>query len=190
MADRLTNAHPVTAGDRPGRVEIRSLSHARWLPGEQAPAALPGFVGSSFSPLAAAVAEQCLRRHHGERPLDPVLGERTGLLLASVRGDVGIARAIAASVDAGRRTSPLLFFQASPNAVLGYIAARWGITGPVVCVSPVGDAETDALASGAALIRDGDADAALVIVVEQAWHAGENDSAAATLVCRADRDYA
>ena len=35
----------------------------------------------------------------------------------------------------GDRVGPLLFFQSVPNAVAGHVAARWGLTGPVVCLS-------------------------------------------------------
>lgn len=151
-------------------------------PDGAAPPTLPGFVASSFSPLVAAVAEDCLRRRYVEAPLPAELGERTALILASVRGDVGIAREMAGLVDSGRRMSALLFFQCVANAVLGHVAARWGIAGPMVCVSPAGDPAADAMELAAAVIEGGDADAALVLVVEQGWAAGDTDRADATFV--------
>ena len=149
------------------------------------PRPLPGFIASSFSPLVADVADRCLRAVHGEPPLPGPVGERTAVVLASVRGDLTIAAEIARTVDSGRRMSPLLFFQSVSTAVLGHVAARWGLCGPVLCVSPVDDPEADALALAAALIEAGDADAALVLVAEPAWLAGEGDRASAMLVRRA-----
>jgi hypothetical protein len=148
------------------------------------PRPLPGFIASSFSPLVADVADRCLRGCHGAPPLAPSVGDRTALVLASVRGDLAIAAEIARTVDDGQRMSPLLFFQSVATAVLGHLAAAWGLAGPVVCVSPVGDPQADALALAAALIDDGDADAALVLVAEPAWAPGERDRASATLVVR------
>jgi 3-oxoacyl-(acyl-carrier-protein) synthase len=85
---------------------------------------------------------------------------------------------VAHAVDSGGRVGPLLFFQSVPNAVAGYIAARWGLTGPVVCVASA-EAGMDV---AAALIEDGDAEEALVVLAEQAGTAGERDSASAVLV--------
>jgi hypothetical protein len=147
---------------------------------------LPGFIGSPFSPLVAAVAERCLRQHFGEPPLDQTTGDRTALVLASVRGDVPMARTIASTVDSEARMSPLLCFQSVANAVLGRVAKRWGIGGPMVCVSPVGDPLRDATQLSADLIGGGEADLALVLVVEPAWLPGERDHATATLLT-ADR---
>jgi 3-oxoacyl-(acyl-carrier-protein) synthase len=150
--------------------------------GEPEPPQLPGFVGSPFSPLVAAAADRCLRPVHGEPPLDRASGERTALVLASVAGDLTAARAIAHTVDTGQRMSPLLFLQSVETAVLGHVGAAWGIAGPVVCVSPVGDAGADALALAADLIRDGDADTVLVLVVELVPPATDHYRATATLV--------
>jgi 3-oxoacyl-(acyl-carrier-protein) synthase len=174
----------TTSRTRPGTLAV--LGTAR-RPDPQVPVAprpLPGFVASTFSPLVADVADRCLRGYHGEPPLPATAGDRTALVLASVRGDLAIAAEIARTVDGGHRMSPLLFFQSVATAVLGHIAARWGLAGPVVCVSPVGDPQADALALAAALIEDGDADAALVLVAEPAWTPGELDRASATLLGR------
>jgi hypothetical protein len=144
------------------------LARAEWPtdPAARLPA-LPGFITSSFSPLAAEVAEQCLRRYLGAPPASPDLGERTAVVLASSTGDIATAAAVASAVDEGRRVPPLLFFQSNQNAVVGYIAARWGLAGPVACTIPAADALTDAMASAVLLIEDGDASAALVIVADQ-----------------------
>ncbi|MFD8594339.1 beta-ketoacyl synthase N-terminal-like domain-containing protein [Kitasatospora sp. NPDC059646] len=152
---------------------LRVLATASRPPGEPPPP-LPGFPASEFNPLVAAVAERCLAAHYGE-PGEP---RRTGLLLASAGGD----RATALAIDTGaerRRMPPLLFFQSNPNAVLGHVAARWGLTGPVVAISPAeaaapGEVPPDALESAALLLADGDADQVLVIAAEPAEQSGSD----------------
>jgi len=159
------------------------LASAAWpmSPADQLPA-IPGFVTSSFSPLVAELADRCLQSYFGTRPADPQLGARTAVLLASASGDLATSAAVAAAVDAGRRVPPLLFYQSNPNAVAGYIAARWGLAGPVVCTMPAGDALADAHRSALLLLADGDADAVLVILAEQAPAAGGGDHGLAQLV--------
>jgi hypothetical protein len=159
------------------------LARAEWpaSPDDVLPA-IPGFVTSSFSPLVAEVAQQCLRRYFGTAPADPALGERTALVLASATGDIGTAAAIALAVDEGRRVPPLLFFQSNPNAVVGYLTARWGLGGPVVATIPVGDAMADAQDCASLLITDGDADAVLIILADQARAGDERDHGVALLV--------
>lgn len=176
MTETVTNAAAVTAG-------LTVLAQTRWPgSGEAEPDPLPGFVYSSFSPLVAATAGQCLSRWYGAAPVPPGEGERVALILVSVRGDVAIASAIAKIVDGGGRMSPLLFFQSVANAVLGYIASRWGIGGPLLSVSPVADPEEDAMALTAGLLADGDADTALVVFAEPACTADEQDRSYALLV--------
>jgi hypothetical protein len=174
-------APPTAAG--PPAAGLVTLTRAQWpetlddmLPG------IPGFVVSSFSPLVAELARRCLSRYFGTAPADPARGERTAVLVASATGDLGTAAAIAQAVDEGRRVPPLLFFQSNPNAVVGYLTARWGLAGPVVCTIAAGDAITDAQQCAAQLIVDGDADAALIIVADQARAAGERDHGEALLV--------
>ena len=162
------------------------LARAQWPAGEADTdlPAIAGFIESAFSPLVAAVAERCLSSYFGEPPAELARGERTAIVLATSTGDLTTAATVAAAVQAGRRVPPLLFYQSNPNAVAGYIAARWGLAGPVVCTMPgraaqasaIGVSATDngqegltalalaeAQASAALLIEDGDADAALVI---------------------------
>ncbi|MFC8722899.1 hypothetical protein [Kitasatospora sp. NPDC057198] len=146
---------------------LRTLATAHWTHGGPPPP-LPGFSASTFNPLVAAVAELCLAEGYGE----PGPPRRTGLLLASAGGDRTTALAIDTGA-AGRRMPPLLFFQSNPNAVLGHVAARWQLTGPVVAISPreaaaPGEVPPDALESAALLLADGDADHVLVIAAEQA----------------------
>ena len=149
--------------------ELNIVAEARWPDGDDDPAPRPiaGFVMSTFSPLVAEVADRCLSRVYGAPPADPQRGRRTAVVIASASGDLGTERAVAEAVDAGRRVAPLLFFQAVPNAVAGHVAARWGLSGPVVCLSPAGDARAEAMDLAALLIDDGDADEALLILAEQ-----------------------
>jgi 3-oxoacyl-(acyl-carrier-protein) synthase len=88
------------------------------------------------------------------------------------------AEHVARTVDAGGRILPLFFFQSVPNSIAGHVAARWGLAGPVVCLCPTGDPKTDGLAEASLLIEDGDADHALVVLVEQS----EVDESSAVLV--------
>jgi hypothetical protein len=164
------------------------LAEGRWPePGDPArPPAIAGFIASSFSPLVAAAAERCLRRAP-----DPVPA-RTAVVLVTATGDVAAAVQVARAVDAGARVGPLFFFQSVPNAVAGHVAARHGLTGPVICVAapvsgdqlPVsGDGlpvSGDGLAAVELLFADGDADAAVVVSVDQ-----QPDRAHAVLVAPA-----
>ncbi len=151
---------------------MAELASAWWNGAEPPPVA--GFVTSAFSPLAAAVAELCLADYFGTPPADHARGERTGIVLVSSTGDLATCTAVATAVQAGRRVPPLLFYQSNHNAVAGYLAARWGLCGPVVCTMPgraagTGDplsrAEAEAAICAELLLADGDAEAALVIAV-------------------------
>jgi hypothetical protein len=145
---------------------------------------LAGFVESAFSPLLAEVAGRALRRRDQQQPPDRVTADRvtpdrvTAIVMVTALGDVTSATRVAAAVDAGLRVLPLLFFQSVPNAVAGYLAARWHLTGPVVCVSGV----SAGLDVAALLIDDADADEALVVRVDLAVTGGGGDRAAAILV--------
>jgi 3-oxoacyl-(acyl-carrier-protein) synthase len=170
----------LAMAERAATAGLAVRAAAAWpeLPSDGAPQALPGFVESSFSPLVAAVAERCLRRAYGEQPPAAARAERTAIVLLSRLGDVTTATRLAEAVDGGTRVAPLLFFQAVPNAVAGYVAARWGLAGPVVCL---GHAD-DGLEAVRLLLDDGDADEALVVMVSQSTMDSEGDSAVAVLV--------
>lgn len=154
-------------------LNLTTVAEARWPESahDQTPPALPGFIVSSFSPIAAETAARCLRR----RPIDAgttapaaersaAAPETTAVVIASAQGDRESAAHVAQAVDTGGVLGPLLFFQSVPNAVAGHIAARWNLSGPVVCVAD----RASALEAAALLIEDGDADSALVIHVEPA----------------------
>jgi hypothetical protein len=143
--------------------------------------ALAGFIESNFSPLLAEVAARALRSRAQPQPS----GSVTAIVMVTALGDVTSAVRVAAAVDAGRRVPPLLFFQSVPNAVAGYLAVRWHLTGPVVCVSGI----RAGLDVAALLIDDADADEALVVCVDLAVTRGDRDRAAAILVTGpADRE--
>lgn len=158
---------------------LRVLAGGEWPEGAEdgEVPVLPGFVGSSFSPLAAEVAGRCLGRRAGGAP---VAG--TGVVVVSALGDLEGAVRVAEAVDGGGAPGPLAFFQAVPNAVAGHVTARWGLFGPVVCVADcAAGVEVAAL-----LVEDGDADEVLLIRVEQAATAGARDRAAAVLLSGGD----
>ncbi|MGY0007624.1 beta-ketoacyl synthase chain length factor [Micromonospora sp. I033] len=143
------------------------LAEARWaVGGDGTPPPVPGFVHSAFAPLVVAVAERCLRARYGDGPLPA--GNRTAVVLASASGDRASAAHVRATVDAGGRVGPLFFFQSVPNSVAGHVAARWGLDGPVVCLSPAGDPRAEATAEADLLLYDGDAAQALLVLIELA----------------------
>jgi 3-oxoacyl-(acyl-carrier-protein) synthase len=184
----MTPLAPLTS---PGLAELREAaartgltvsSSASW-PETDADAEvtpLAGFIESSFSPLLAEVAGRALRG----RAAPQAPGTVTAVVMVSALGDVTTAVRVAAAVDAGQRVSPLLFFQSVPNAVAGYLAARWQLTGPVVCVSGTGAG----LDVAALLIDDADADEALVVRVDLAVTGGRDRAAAILVTAPADRE--
>jgi hypothetical protein len=141
---------------------------------------LAGFIESTFSPLLAEVAARALRR----RPEPKAPGGVTAIVMMTALGDITSASRVAVAVDAGQRVSPLLFFQSVPNAVAGYLAARWDLTGPVVCVSGM----NAGLSIAAQLIDDADADEALVICIDLGVAGDGLDRGAALLVTRPARN--
>ncbi len=170
------NASPAPCGARlrDGAGELTVLARTEWPARPQTvPQAIPGFIISSFSPLAAELAQRCLRQHFGDPPADSERGRRTAIVLASTTGDIATAAAIASAVDQGRAVPPLLFYQSNPNAVAGHIAARWGLAGPVVCTIPAGRGLDDAMECASLLIEDSEADAALVVLADQGGPDGD-----------------
>lgn len=140
--------------------------------------ALAGFIESDFSPLLAEVAGRALsRRGMGGLEQRPASGTVTAVVMVTALGDVSTATRVAAAVDAGQRVSPLLFFQSVPNAVAGYLAARWQLTGPVVCIGGI----TPGLDVAAVLMADADADEVLLVSVDLAVNGGTDRAAAIVL---------
>ncbi|TCO49604.1 hypothetical protein EV646_103586 [Kribbella antiqua] len=131
--------------------ELVVLAEAHWPePGDDVVPALPGFVLSTFNPLAAVVADRCLQHHQPS--------EATGIVIESSGDHVSAAHVRQAVAD-GKRIGPLFFFQSVPNSVAGLIAAKWNLRGPVVAVTDGG------LDEAALLIGDGDADQVLIVQI-------------------------
>jgi 3-oxoacyl-(acyl-carrier-protein) synthase len=188
--DTVPAVHTETAASEVGAPTLAAQANAAGLSvlaasawpesaDDVAAPALAGFVSSSFSPVAAEVARRCLQRRPIRHP-DPDLATATatGLIVVSALGDIDSARRVATAVDSGGRIAPLMFFQCVPNAVAGYIATRWRLTGPVVCLGGAGAA----LDAAGLLLEDGDADEVLVIRVAQAATELDRDNADAVLV--------
>ncbi|MFG1810083.1 hypothetical protein [Streptomyces sp. NPDC049040] len=169
---------------------LRVLAAAHWpeSPADRVPPPLAGFVVSSFSPLAAEAARRCLTRRPDPAEAAPDAAgagtTRTAVIVVSALGDLAGAVHVAEAIEGGGRPGPLMFFQAVPNAVAGYVAARWGLTGPVVCV---GDTAAG-LGVAATLLEDGDAEDALLIRVDQAATAAAHDRAGAVLLGPRERE--
>lgn len=120
---------------------------------------LPGFVESVFSPLAYEVSRQCLT----ERPGD---GSRTAVVLATLMGDTTTADLASRRMVSGRVHNPLLFMQATANAVLGYTSQEFGITGQTFSLSTLDDPLAELLAMADLLLEDPELDRVLVLGVE------------------------
>ncbi|PRY38831.1 beta-ketoacyl synthase N-terminal-like domain-containing protein [Umezawaea tangerina] len=131
---------------------------------------LPGFIESTFSPLVNAVAHRCLVEHPGD-------GTRTAVVLGSVVGDATTTDLASTLMVGGQVGNPLLFMQATPNAVLGYLSKEFGITGPLVALSATADLGFELLDAAAVLLDDPELDRVLVVGVELA----ANDRATAAL---------
>jgi hypothetical protein len=185
MTMPITARRPVSTEPAPS--ELILLARAEWPTGtDDTLPQIAGFVVSDFNPLVAEVAERCLRAHYGTPPApgdhETWAGARTGVVLASVRGDVTTADTVADALRAGSRVPPLLFFQSNPNAVVGHVTSRWGLGGPVVCTSPFADPLADGLAVAELLIEDGAAAEVLVIAADLATDDDDRDFAVAVLV--------
>ncbi|ACU72161.1 hypothetical protein Caci_3254 [Catenulispora acidiphila DSM 44928] len=179
---RATAAISAATEDEAAAAGLAIRAEARWPESglDDAAPALPGFIVSSFSPIAAETAARCLSRRAAHAPEnetkafeDPETSEAraqaqahtpvTAILITTARGDRESASHVARTVAANGLLGPLLFFQSVPNAVAGHIAARWKLTGPVVCLAD----PASALETAALLIEDGDADEALLVRIEQ-----------------------
>lgn len=158
----------------------RVLHRVDW-PADATPPTVPGFIHSDFSPVIVAVAEMCLS-------LDDTTaaGHTTAVMIVSASGDLASAANVAQVVAEGKRVGPLFFFQSVPNSVAGYLAARWELHGPVVCLSPVGDPMAAAVDEAELLFDDDACDRALVVLVEQDGDAAV--AASAALLVKADQE--
>jgi hypothetical protein len=163
----ISAATPLQAAD----LGLTISAEARWpeSAADHTAPSLPGFIVSTFSPIAAETASRCLGRRTEAAAM-------TAVLITTSRGDRESAARVARTVATAGLLGPLLFFQSVPNAVAGHIAARWNLTGPVVCLAD----PASALEAAALLIEDGDADEALLLRIEQ--EPGVQDQAHAVLL--------
>ena len=88
------------------------MARSRRSPGSSSPTSARCWPRSPTGPCAGVLEPQAP-------------GKVTAIVMVTALGDVTSATRVAAAVDAGKRVSPLLFFQSVPNAVAGYLAARW-----------------------------------------------------------------
>ncbi|MET1074478.1 MAG: beta-ketoacyl synthase N-terminal-like domain-containing protein, partial [Umezawaea sp.] len=95
-------------------------------------------------------------------------GARTAVALASLMGDTTTADLASRRMVSGRVHNPLLFMQATPNAVLGYLSKEFGITGPLVALSSTTALGSALLDTAAVLLDDPELDRVLVVGVELA----------------------
>jgi hypothetical protein len=118
-----------------------------------------GFIESEFNPLVHEVARRCLLEHPGD-------GTRTALVLGSTIGDSTTTDLASRLMIGGQVSNPLLFMQATANAILGYLAKEFGVTGPMVALSAMTDLGSALLDTAALLLDDEELDRVLVIGVE------------------------
>lgn len=174
----LGTATPAISAATPLQAAALGLTitaEARWpeSAADHTAPSLPGFIVSTFNPIAAETASRCLGRRAETAAETAAV---TAVLITTSRGDRESAAHVARTVAAGGLLGPLLFFQSVPNAVAGHIAARWNLTGPVVCLAD----PASALETAALLIEDGDADEILLLRIEQ--EPGVQDQAHAVLL--------
>ena len=155
MSDHIEQHRPATDGHAVTGV-LRRAAIGVDGPGEMVPP-LPGFIASDFSPLAYAVGRACLSG-------SDIDGARTGVVLGSVLGDTTTADLHAQRLAAGHRHNPLLFMQATANAVLGYLTAEFAVTGTAVSISAPGDPAAQLVDVGRTLLADGHRHVLLIAV--------------------------
>jgi 3-oxoacyl-(acyl-carrier-protein) synthase len=118
-----------------------------------------GFIESAFNPLVHEVAHRCLTEHPGD-------GARTALVLGSTIGDSTTTDLASRLLIGGQVSNPLLFMQATANAILGYLSKEFGITGPLVALSALTDLGSALLDTATLLLDDEELDRVLVVGVE------------------------
>lgn len=137
-----------------------------------------GFAESPFVRLVSHVGGTSLDR---DRPPD---GSKVALVLASVAGDVATASRASRAVASGGAPSPLLFYQSVPTAVLGHLSIRYGLTGPILCLSGGLELVRDALEDAGDLLATAQVDRVLLVYVDVAtdeWYKAASEQLAATL---------
>lgn len=141
---------------------------ASGLPGA-APVELPqvlGFAISRFGPLVHTVAATCLGPTGASGDHVGRYGDRTAIVLATVYGDSTTVDTSTQWTVAGKLSNPLLFFQSVSTSILSHLTRRYGIQGPLTCISAVLDPAGDALRVADALLDDPDLYQVLLIAAE------------------------
>ncbi|WP_234048346.1 beta-ketoacyl-[acyl-carrier-protein] synthase family protein [Streptomyces liliifuscus] len=156
---KTENSHGTVLRSSLGILTTATATHGTGRGGDIPLPRLPGFVESAFSPLAYEAARLCL----AERPGD---GSRTAVALASTAGDTTTADLASRRMVSGRVHNPLLFMQATPNSVLGYLSREFGITGQMFSLSTLDDPVTELLSMADLLLEDPEVDRVLVMGVE------------------------
>jgi len=134
-------------------------------PGDVPLPPVPGMAHSRFSPLVREAVRRCLGEP-GEHALHGRPGDRTAVVMGTGFGDVTTHDLASERLARGLLPSPLLFYQAVPTAILGQICLDYGITGPVTCVSALGDVGETVLPLAATMVAVEEVAQALVIGVE------------------------
>lgn len=153
------NARKTVLRSSLGILSTATATHGTGRDGDIPLPRLPGFVESAFSPLAYEAARLCF----AERPGD---GSRTAVALASTAGDTTTADLASRRMVSGRVHNPLLFMQATPNSVLGYLSREFGITGQMFSLSTLDDPVTELLSMADLLLEDSEVDRVLAVGVE------------------------
>ncbi|MFD3308107.1 hypothetical protein [Streptomyces sp. NPDC058694] len=153
------NSHKTVLRSSLGILATATATHGTGLDGDIPLPRLPGFVESAFSPLAYEAARLCLAEPPGD-------GSRTAVALASTAGDTATADLASRRMVSGRVHNPLLFMQATPNSVLGYLSREFAITGQMFSLSTLDDPVTELLSMADLLLEDPEVDRVLVIGVE------------------------
>ncbi|MFC8665421.1 hypothetical protein [Streptomyces sp. NPDC057199] len=156
---KTENSHRTVLRSSLGILTTATATHGTGRDGDIPLPRLPGFMESAFSPLAYEAARLCL----AERPGD---GSRTAVALASTAGDTTTADLASRRMVSGRVHNPLLFMQATPNSVLGYLSREFGITGQMFSLSTLDDPVTELLSMADLLLEDPEVDRVLVMGVE------------------------
>ncbi|MER5214841.1 ketosynthase [Streptomyces sp. NPDC002838] len=141
---------------------------AAGLPGA-APEELPALVGfavSRFGPLVSAVVTACLSPSGGPDNHVGQKGPKTAVVLATMYGDAVTVDTATQRLVAQKPPNPLLFYQSANTSVLSHVTRRYGIHGPLTCVSAVRDPAAEALRMADALLDDPALSQVLVVGVE------------------------
>ncbi|MFG2343660.1 beta-ketoacyl-[acyl-carrier-protein] synthase family protein [Streptomyces phaeochromogenes] len=153
------NSHKTVLRSPLGILSTATATHGTGRDGDIPLPRLPGFVESAFSPLAYEAARLCLAEQPGD-------AARTAVALASTAGDTTTADLASSRMVSGRVHNPLLFMQATPNSVLGYLSREFGITGQMFSLSTLDDPLTELLSMADLLLEDPEVDRVLVMGVE------------------------